>query len=71
MLREKIRLRVTALDGDLLAWVYVLRAYEGGLPSCRSLGMIAEAAQVAGAPQDYVDELRGRPCQGVESVLDE
>jgi hypothetical protein len=69
-LREKIRLRVTALDGDLLAWVYVLRAYEGGMPSCRYLGMIAEAAQVAGAPQDYLDELRSRPCRSVESVLD-
>ena len=68
-LREKIRLRVTTLDGDLLAWVYVLRAYEGGMPSCRYLGMIADAAEKAGAPQDYLDELRSRPCQSDDIPL--
>jgi len=67
LLREKIRLRVTTLDGTPLAWVYTLRAYEGGLPACRHLGMVAEAAEAAGAPQDYLDELRGRPCKGIES----
>lgn len=71
LLREKIRLRVSTLDGNLLAWVHTLRAYEGGLPSCRHLGLIAEAAQVAGAPQDYLDDLRSRPCQGLEVGLDE
>jgi hypothetical protein len=71
LLREKIRLRITALDGDPLAWVYVLRAYEGGMPSCRYLGLIAEAAESAGAPQDYLDELRNRPCQGAQNVLEE
>ncbi|GMA88315.1 hypothetical protein GCM10025868_35650 [Angustibacter aerolatus] len=29
----KIRLRVHTLDGDPLAWVYVMDAYEGGLPT--------------------------------------
>ena len=29
-LHKKLRLRVHTLDGDVLAWVYVLDAYEGG-----------------------------------------
>lgn len=64
-LYRKIRLRVQTLDGEPLAWTYVINAYEGGLPSARYLGMIAEAAERAGAPDDYVRELRGRPCRGV------
>ncbi|MEZ5112822.1 MAG: gamma-glutamylcyclotransferase family protein [Nocardioidaceae bacterium] len=31
-LYKKLKVRVTALAGDTLAWVYVLNAYEGGLP---------------------------------------
>ena len=65
-LYRKIRLRVQTLDGEPLAWTYVLNAYEGGLPSARYLGMIAEAAERAGAPDDYVRELRERPCRGVD-----
>jgi hypothetical protein len=61
---EKLRVRVSTLDGDVLAWTYVLVAYEGGLPSCRYLGLIAEAAEKAGAPDDYVADLRSRPCTG-------
>ena len=56
-------MRVSTLDGEVLAWVYVLDAYEGGLPSARYLGMIAEAAEAAGAPDDYVAALRARPCR--------
>ena len=59
------RLRVSTLDGDVLAWTYVLNGYEGGLPSARYLGLIAEAADAAGAPGDYVDELRKRPCRSI------
>ena len=51
----------------MLAWLYVLDAYEGGLPSARYLGMLAEAAEAAGAPDDYVAELRVRPCRSVGS----
>ncbi len=58
----KIRVRVNTLDGDVIAWVYVLNAYEGGLPTARYLGMLAEAAEAGGAPDDYVAELRRRPC---------
>ncbi len=61
----KVRVRVATLDGDVLAWVYVLADYEGGLPSARYLGLIADAAEAAGAPDDYVAELRARPCRSV------
>lgn len=64
-LHNKIRLRVQAMDGSVLAWLYVLDAYEGGLPSARYLGVIADAAEAAGAPKDYVDDLRTRPCTGI------
>jgi hypothetical protein len=60
----KLRLRVDTLDGVLLAWTYVLDAYEGGLPSARYLGVLADAAEGAGAPEDYVRALRTRPCSG-------
>ena len=61
-LYSKLRVRVHTLEGTPLAWLYVLNDYEGGLPRARYLGMIAEAAEAAGAPSDYVAELRNRPC---------
>jgi gamma-glutamylcyclotransferase (GGCT)/AIG2-like uncharacterized protein YtfP len=64
-LYRKIRLRVQTLDGEALAWLYVLDAYEGGLPSARYLGILAEAAQAAGAPDYYLAELRARPCRAL------
>ena len=64
-LYNKIKLRISTLDGDVVAWVYLLDGYEGGLPSARYLGLIAEAAQKAGAPDDYVAELRARPCRSL------
>lgn len=64
-LHKKLRLRMHTLDGSVLAWLYVLDAYEGGLPSARYLGVIADAAEAAGAPEDYVAELRSRPCTGI------
>ncbi len=60
---SKIQVRVQTLDGEQLAWMYVLNAYEGGLPSARYLGILAAAAAAAGAPDDYVADLRARPCQ--------
>jgi hypothetical protein len=59
---RKLRVRVQTLDGDVAAWLYVLNAYEGGLPAARYLGIMAEAAELAGAPHDYVTSLRKRPC---------
>lgn len=64
-LHSKIRLRVQTLDGSVLSWLYVLDAYEGGLPSARYLGVLADAAEAAGAPTDYVEKLRIRPCRGI------
>jgi gamma-glutamylcyclotransferase (GGCT)/AIG2-like uncharacterized protein YtfP len=64
-LYNKIRVRVEMLDGDQLAWLYVLDGYEGGLPAARYLGVMADAAEVAGAPDDYVADLRSRPCRTV------
>ncbi len=59
---RKLKVRVHTLDGDELAWTYVIDGYEGGLPSARYLGVLAAAAELAGAPDDYVAELRSRPC---------
>ena len=64
-LHRKLRLRVHTAEGSVLAWLYVLDAYEGGLPSARYLGVIADAAEAAGAPPEYVAELRSRPCTGI------
>ena len=62
-LHRKVHVRVATLEGDEMAWLYVVDGYEGGLPSARYLGILAEAAQVAGAPDDYVAELLRRPCR--------
>jgi gamma-glutamylcyclotransferase (GGCT)/AIG2-like uncharacterized protein YtfP len=59
---RKAKVRVTTTDGEVLAWLYVLNAYEGGLPGARYLGIISDAAEAAGAPDDYVASLRKRPC---------
>jgi hypothetical protein len=64
-LYKKIRLRVQTLEGSVVAWLYVLDAYEGGLPSARYIGVVADAAEAAGAPDDYVNDLRTRPCSGI------
>ena len=64
-LYAKIRVRIATLEGDVTAWLYVLDDYEGGLPSARYLGIIADAAEAAGAPDDYVADLRDRPCRSV------
>jgi gamma-glutamylcyclotransferase (GGCT)/AIG2-like uncharacterized protein YtfP len=62
-LYQKLHLRVVTLDGDLTAWVYVLDGYEGGLPTAWYVSEIANAAQKAGAPDDYVEALRARPTR--------
>jgi gamma-glutamylcyclotransferase (GGCT)/AIG2-like uncharacterized protein YtfP len=62
-LYTQLRVRVSALEGDQVVWTYVLMAYEGGLPSARTLGQIADAAELAGAPDDYVRDIRLRPAR--------
>jgi hypothetical protein len=59
----KTRVRISTLQGEQLAWTYVLDAYEGGLPSASYLGILADAAEAADAPDDYVAALRRRPCR--------
>lgn len=63
-LHVKVRLRVATLDGEQVAWAYVLDDYEGGLPSAFYLEMLALAAEAGGAPDDYVEAIRGRPHRG-------
>lgn len=62
-LYRKVKVRVATLDGEALAWIYVLDGFEGGLPAARYLGVLADAAERAGAPDDYVSDLRNRPCR--------
>lgn len=64
-LYTKVKVRVDTLEGELLAWTYVLDDFEGGVPSAFYLGMLADAAEAAGAPDDYVAELRSRPCRSM------
>jgi hypothetical protein len=66
-LYRKVRIRVALLEGDRVAWTYILDGFEGGLPSARYLGVLADAAETAGAPDDYVSEIRNRPCRSTGS----
>lgn len=65
-LHTKLRLRIQTLEGGVVAWLYVLDSYEGGLPSARYLGVLADAAEAAGAPTEYVTALRERPCRSID-----
>ena len=62
-LYRKTKVRVATMTGSLVVWTYVLDAYEGGLPSAVTLGVPADAADAADAPDDYVAALRRRPCR--------
>jgi gamma-glutamylcyclotransferase (GGCT)/AIG2-like uncharacterized protein YtfP len=64
---RKLTVRVQTLEGDAAAWLYVLNEYEGGLPSARYIGIVADAAEKAAAPADYVAWLRSRPCRSIGS----
>jgi len=60
---RKTKVRVATMNGELVVWAYVLDAYEGGLPSASYLGVLADAAEAADAPDDYIAALRRRPCR--------
>jgi hypothetical protein len=60
---RRLTVRVATLDGAVTAYVYVLNGYEGGLPTAWYLSEIAQAAEAAGAPADYVAALRARPTR--------
>lgn len=62
-LYRKTKVRVSTLTGEQVVWTYVLDAYEGGLPSALTIGALADAAEAADAPVDYVAALRARPCR--------
>ena len=64
-LYRKAKVRVSTMTGELLVWTYVLDAYEGGLPSASYLGVLADAAEAADAPDDYVAALCRRPCRSM------
>jgi gamma-glutamylcyclotransferase (GGCT)/AIG2-like uncharacterized protein YtfP len=64
-LYRKLRVRVSTMTGEVVAWTYVLDAFEGGLPSASYLGVLADAAEAGDAPSDYVSALRARPCRSV------
>lgn len=59
-LYRKIRVRVETLNGTQSCYVYVLNSFEGGIPSARYLEIMIAAAIEAGAPDDYIAELRSR-----------
>ena len=62
-LYRKTMVRVATMTGELVTWAYVLDAFEGGLPSASYLGVLADAAEAADAPADYVAGLRNRSCR--------
>ena len=69
-IHKKIRCRVHRTSSDtstepVLAWLYVVDACEGGLPSARYLGVMSEAADIAGAPAEYVRDLQTRPSRNI------
>lgn len=64
-IHRKIRLRVDTDERPVLAWLYVMDAYEGGLPSARYIGVMADAAEKAGAPAEYVHDIRTRESRNV------
>ena len=58
-LYRRIHVRVSMLDRDITAWLYVLDAFEGGTPTRHYLEDIVSAAEAADAPRDYIERLRG------------
>ena len=57
-LYRKIRVRIQSLDGQPLAFIYVLNGFEGGFPSRRYKSIMVDAALAAGAPVDYILEIQ-------------
>ncbi|KRB79657.1 gamma-glutamyl cyclotransferase [Nocardioides sp. Root190] len=62
-LYRRTKVRISTMAGEVVAWTYVLDAFEGGLPSASYLGVLANAAEAADAPDDYVSALRRRDCR--------
>ena len=64
-LYRKTKVRVATMNEGLVVWTYVLDAFEGGLPSASYLGALANAAEAASAPDDYVAAIQARPCRSI------
>ena len=62
-LYRKTKVRVQSMTGELVVWAYVHDAYEGGLPSASYLGVLADSAEAAGAPEVFVAALRRSACR--------
>ncbi len=63
-LHKKLRLRVHTLEGDVLAWIYVLDAYEGGLPSAPATSACSPTPPSRPAPPTTTSPtLRSRPSR--------
>ena len=60
---DKLRVRVSTLEGDVLAWTYVLVAYEGGLPSCQLPGPDRRGRREGRRAGDYVPRSAVPPVQ--------
>jgi len=60
---EQPSLLTRAEGEDVLAYLYVGAGFEGGLPSAGYLALLAAAAARAGAPPEYVTDLRRRPTR--------
>ena len=57
-LYRKLRVRVETLSATHTCYLYLLNSFEGGRPSARYLEIMINAAIEAGAPDDYIAELR-------------
>ena len=57
-LYRKIRVRIQSLDGQPLAFIYVLNGFEGGFPRRRYKSIMVAAAWAAGAPVDDILEIQ-------------
>ncbi|QSB05007.1 gamma-glutamylcyclotransferase family protein [Natronoglycomyces albus] len=60
-LYRKIQTQAATLEGNRAVWMYVFDGFEDGLPSAWYLQELAQAAEKAGAPSDYVASLLKRP----------
>ena len=62
-LYRRVHLRVHTLAGDEVAYVYVLDAFEGGLPSARHLGGDRRRRRGRRRPRRLRPALRSRECR--------
>jgi hypothetical protein len=64
---RKAKVRVETLDGNVLAWLYVLNFYEGGLPSARNVRHPRATPPSRRAPRRTTSR-RCAPCPAASSA---